>query len=341
MEDDDAHNDVEMGPANRELVHRSMTTPAQVWALGSASASAPAPPDSAPAPASDSDSASAPAPDSASAPAPDSASAPAPYSAPAPEHPHAPTLDSVLDPASNSRQTTTRTFREMTRPSDGAAAGWFPAEEKMLVRWAELAAGYGYCHNRCASRQSRLRNKFTVPIIMLSAVASTANFIQTDVTTNVRGTAVKTWYSCGVGMLNLVAGLLTTLQQHYRVSELCEEHRSSHVSFTRLARDIRSELALPYHDRGETGQAFIKRIREEFDANIENAPSIPIPVMKQYYKATKNVANLHRPEALCVHTFYREIYADWHREYQDAPMICDISSETSSDDRHRNGFCPC
>ena len=340
MEDEDAHNDVEMGPDNRELVHRSMTAPAQISASDSASAYAPAP-DSAYAPAPDS--ASAPAPDRASAPAPDRASAPAPASAsaPAPEHPPAPTLDSVLEPASNSRQTTTPTFREMTRPSDGAAAGWFPAEEKMLVRWAELAAGYGYCHNRCASRQSRLRNKFTIPIIILSAVASTANFIQTDVTTNVQGSAVKTWYSCGVGMLNLVAGLLTTLQQHYRVSELCEEHRSSHVSFTRLARDIRSELALPYHDRSETGQVFIKRIREEFEANIENAPSIPIQVMKQYYKATKNVANLHRPEALCVHTFYREIYADWHREYQDAPMICDISSETSSDDRHRNGFCLC
>ena len=302
MAEKDEHRDVEMGSQNRELVHRSMTAPVQISTSDSASASA---------------------------------------SPAALEHPPAPTLDSVPESASAPRETTTPTFREMTRPSDGAAVGWYPAEEKMLVRWAELAAGYGYCHNRCASRQSQLRNKFTIPIIILSAVASTANFIQTDVTTNVQGNAVKTWYSCAVGTLNLAAGLLTTLQQHYRVSELCEEHRSSHVSFTRLARDIRSELALPYHDRSDTGQVFIKRVREEFETNIENAPRIPIRVMKQYYRATKNVANLHRPEALCVNTFYREIYADWHREYQDAPMICDIGSETSSDDRRRNGFCAC
>lgn len=327
MEDDDERNDIEMGSPNREVVRRSMTAPEHI----SASTFTPPPPEHHP-------TAPTPVPEhhpTAPTPVPEHPTAPTPV----PEHPTAPTP--VTESMPGLTITTTPTFRERTRPSDGAAAGWFPAEEKMLVRWAELAAGYGYCHNRCASRQSQLRNKFTIPIIILSAVASTANFIQTDVTTNVQGNVVKTWYSCGVGTLNLVAGLLTTLQQHYRVSELCEEHRSSHVSFTRLARDIRSELALPYHDRSETGQVFIKRIREEFETDIENAPRIPIQVMKQYYRATKNVANLHRPEALCVNTFYREIYADWHREYQDAPMICDIGSETSSDDRRRNGFCAC
>ena len=106
------------------------------------------------------------------------------------------------------------------------------------------------------------------------------------------------------------------------------------------ARDIRSEPSLPYHDRSDTGQVFIKRVREEFETNIENAPSIPIQVMKQYYRATKNIANLHRPEALRFATFYREIYADWHREYQDAPTICDIGSGQARGRRSR-GFCPC
>lgn len=187
---------------------------------------------------------------------------------------------------------------------------WHDAEEKFVVRIAELSSGWSWMHNLARMLQSERKTRYQVPIIILTAVSSSLNFIQSDVTSAIPE-VYRSWYPVGVGVLNMVSALLASLQQFYRVTELEEQHMSSALQFSRLARELRAELSLPYEDRDGSGGDFVRKIRKEYDAIVEAAPQVPLKIAKKYTRLTKKVANLSVPEVLSVSTWYHEVFSDW------------------------------
>ena len=63
---------------------------------------------------------------------------------------------------------------------------------------------------------------FALPVIVISTITGTANFAQGSFPD-----AWKEFVPLGIGFFNLSAGLITTVAQFLRVSELLEGHRSS------------------------------------------------------------------------------------------------------------------
>jgi hypothetical protein len=103
----------------------------------------------------------------------------------------------------------------------------------------------------------------------MSTVTGTANFAQNNIPTEYLTVATMT-----IGTISLVAGIITTIQQFLKISEMNESHRVSSISWGKFHRNIKVELAKPPQERTPVNQ-LIKICKEEFDRLIETSQSIP------------------------------------------------------------------
>ena len=156
---------------------------------------------------------------------------------------------------------------------------WHQQQEKILKKWAEVSSSYRYLHDRSFSMYSRQNLFFALPVIILSTITGTANFAQSSFPPS-----VQPYAPAMIGTLNLVAGLITTVAQFLRVSELLESHRVASLAFGKLSRNISVELSLPIKERTTDGTSFLTSCRIELDKLIEQSPNIPISVLSQFDK---------------------------------------------------------
>jgi len=156
---------------------------------------------------------------------------------------------------------------------------WHQQQEKILKKWAEVSSSYRYLHDRSFAMYSRQNLFFALPVIVLSTITGTANFAQSSFPAS-----VQPYAPAMIGTLNLIAGLITTIAQFLRVSELLESHRVASLAFGKLSRNISVELSLPVKERTTDGTSFLTTCRIELDKLIEQSPNIPINVLSQFDK---------------------------------------------------------
>ena len=152
---------------------------------------------------------------------------------------------------------------------------WHPQHEKVLKAWGESAACYRYLHYKAYQMYKLMNMRFTLPVIVLSTVTGTANFAQQ--------TFPKAWQSyvpSVIGALNLIAAIMTTVQQFLKTSELMESHRVSSLNYGKFTRNIRLEITLPVDDRTHHGGNFIEICSAEYDRLLQQCPPIPGVIMK-------------------------------------------------------------
>ena len=118
-------------------------------------------------------------------------------------------------------------------------------------------------------------------------------------------------YRLNIAVLNLTAGLLTTVAQFLRVSELLEGHRAAAISYSKFSRNISVELSLPREDRSKGGTEFVNMCRVELDRLIEQSPNIPIGIIKQFGKKFAN-STFMKPEILNITSV--QVYRDIEKE---------------------------
>jgi len=151
--------------------------------------------------------------------------------------------------------------------------------EKILKEWSEIGSSYRYLHDKAFQQYSAQNLRFALPVIIISTITGTANFAQ--------GTFPAAWQSyvpLGIGTLNLAAGLITTIAQFLRVSELLEGHRAASISYSKFSRDISVELSLPVKERQGNGRDFVIKCRNELDRLIEQSPNIPQKIVGNFSK---------------------------------------------------------
>ena len=156
---------------------------------------------------------------------------------------------------------------------------WHKQQEKVLKQWAEVGASYRYMHDRAYIQYNSQNMRLALPVIIISTITGTANFAQGSFPAS-----WQTYVPLGIGFLNLTAGLITTIAQFLRVSELLEGHRAATISYSKFSRNISVELSLPYDQRTCGGLEFINKCRSEIDRLIEQSPNIPLSIVKQFGK---------------------------------------------------------
>lgn len=160
---------------------------------------------------------------------------------------------------------------------------WHTQQELILKQWSEIGASYRYLHDRSFLKFNSQNMGFAIPVIVISTVTGTANFAQGSFPVS-----AQPYVPSIIGFFNLLAGLLTTIAQFLRVSELLEGHRSASIAYSKFSRNIAVELSLPVSQRSMSGLDFINNCRTELDRLIEQSPGIPETIVKKFGKRFEN-----------------------------------------------------
>ena len=168
---------------------------------------------------------------------------------------------------------------------------WTEQHEKILAEWADKAMCYRWLHSRAENKYSFLSRLFTIPVIILSTLTGTANFAIERVPEKYQG-AVQ----IGIGTLNILAGVITTIQQFLKINELNESHRIAAISWGKFYRNIKTELLKNPTERYDVSY-LVKTSKEEFDRLTETSPPIDSSVINKFYKKFKgSIDTISTPE---------------------------------------------
>ena len=139
-------------------------------------------------------------------------------------------------------------------------------------------------HERAAARYKKMHVRFSLPVIILSTLAGTANFAQSSFEGE-----MAAWAPSIIGGVNLLAGMITTVAQFLKIGELMEGHRMASIQFGKFSRSIAVELSLPPADRTMNGDEFLEKMRTEFDTLLEQSPPVPTDLGQLYLKTIKKL----------------------------------------------------
>ena len=153
---------------------------------------------------------------------------------------------------------------------------WTQEHEEILIEWADKAMCYRWLHAKAHAHFSYLNTWYTIPVIILSTLTGTANFAQDRVPLE-----FQAYFVMMVGSLNILAGIITTIQQFLKITQLNESHRVGSISWDKFYRNIKIELAKHPKERIDV-KHMIKSSKEEFDRLMETSPSIPEKIISNF-----------------------------------------------------------
>lgn len=170
---------------------------------------------------------------------------------------------------------------------------WSPQQEQILKTWGEASACYRYMHNHAYLIYKKQNMQFSLPVIVLSTITGTANFAQSSLPETMKSAAPAI-----IGGLNLIAGIIATIMQFLKISEMMEGNRVASLQYGKLSRMIRLELTLPLEERSCDGSTMIDTCRAEYDKLIEQSPPIPYFVIQAFEKQFPDDNGFFKPEIM-------------------------------------------
>jgi len=160
---------------------------------------------------------------------------------------------------------------------------WSPEHEEILIEWADKAMCYRWLHSKSNALYSYLNALYTIPVIIISTLTGTANFAQQRVPEE-----YQAFFMMIVGGFNLFGGIVTTIQQFLKITQLNEAHRVSSIAWDKFYRNIKIELAKHPSERIEVKQ-MVKMSKEEFDRLMETSPNIPQKITNEFKSKFNNI----------------------------------------------------
>ena len=170
---------------------------------------------------------------------------------------------------------------------------WTTEHEDILIEWADKAMCYRWLHSNANALYSYKNTWYTIPVIVISTVTGTANFAQERVPIE-----YQTYFVMMIGAFNILAGIITTIQQFLKITQLNEAHRVATIAWDKFYRNIKIQLAKHPDERIEVSQ-MLKMSKEEFDRLIETSPNIPENVVAKFkiqFQNSPNFKEIKKPE---------------------------------------------
>lgn len=177
-----------------------------------------------------------------------------------------------------------------TNAGEVRRAYWKEEEEELLKSWADKAQCYQWLHMKSRELYQSKNARYTIPVIIISTFVGTASFAQDRFSEQNRQ-----YLAMGIGTLSIVAGIISTVAQFLKVSELNEAHRIAALSWGKFHRTVKTEISRHPLDR-KTPTIIIDHSKEEFDRLVEISPPIPSQVLEEFHCKFKSIENLVKPE---------------------------------------------
>jgi hypothetical protein len=195
---------------------------------------------------------------------------------------------------------------------------WTPEHEQILIEWADKAMCYRWLHSKSNNMYSTLNAWYTIPVIIISTLTGTANFAQERVPLE-----YQSFFVMIVGGFNIMAGIITTIQQFLKITQLNESHRVSSIAWDKFYRNIKIELAKHPSERIDPKQ-MLKMSKEEFDRLIETSPNIPEKIVQQFkinFFSQESFDKIIKPEICDILVPTSEYRNPWYNEDNQAKTI--------------------
>ena len=153
---------------------------------------------------------------------------------------------------------------------------WSIEHETILSEWGDKALCYKWLHMKSKTKYQYLHNIYTIPVIIMSTLTGTANFAQEKLPSQ------YVFYApVFIGCINILAGIITTIQQFLHITELYESHRVSTIAWDKFYRRIKHELSRKPSERTHISE-FMLTATEEYDRLIETSPSIDKDIVSMF-----------------------------------------------------------
>jgi hypothetical protein len=206
---------------------------------------------------------------------------------------------------------------------------WSVEHEHILAEWADKAMCYRWLHTRSNSLYSNLNAWYTIPCIIISTLAGTANFAQARVPVQ-----YQALFTMVVGGINILGGIISTIQQFLKITQLNEAHRVSSIAWDKFYRNIKIELTKHPNERIAVSH-MLKMSKEEFDRLMETSPVIPDKIIVEFKKSfskSEEFAIVSKPEICDVLISTEKFRNPWYTEENQAKRLQDSVIQSAQAD---------
>jgi len=155
---------------------------------------------------------------------------------------------------------------------------WCEKQEKLLIKWAEKAAGYRWLHNHARLYYKKQNDWLAYPSIVIASITGVGGFAvlnpsgNEDVSMDTKNKIMIIQYF--FAFLNVLGGILTSISKFSQSLPLSESHSAMCIKWSKFYRSIDMEVSLDVKHR-ENVVEFIMKSREEYDKLLSEAPDIP------------------------------------------------------------------
>jgi hypothetical protein len=155
---------------------------------------------------------------------------------------------------------------------------WCEKQEKLLIKWAEKAAGYRWLHNHARLYYKNQNDWLAYPSIVIASITGVGGFAvlnpsgNEDVSMDTKNKIMIIQYF--FAFLNVLGGILTSISKFSQSLPLSEAHSAMCVKWSKFYRSVDMEVSLDVKHR-ENVVEFIMKSREEYDKLLSEAPDIP------------------------------------------------------------------
>ena len=198
---------------------------------------------------------------------------------------------------------------------------WTPEHESIIIEWADKAMCYRWLHAKANSMYDKLNAWYTIPVIIISTLTGTASFAQQRIPLNYQSLFIMV-----AGAFNILAGIISTIQQFLKITQLNEAHRVSTIAWDKFYRNIKLELAKHPNERMDP-KHMLKLNKEESDRLIETSPNIPEEIIVQFkinFTHQLSFDKIIKPEICDIMIPTADYRNPWHNEENRTKATNDI-----------------
>jgi hypothetical protein len=161
-------------------------------------------------------------------------------------------------------------------------------EIELLKVWKAKAAGWRWLHYNSMALYKRINTNFTYCSILLSTVAGAGGFSTAGSSSKTR---LEFYLGYIIGGINVVIGLINSVQRFGKPAEKTELHASAAMQYAMLYRLLETEISLnEKHRRSD----LLSTVRTEMDRLLAQSPMIPQKIVNKFNKEFPNT--VHKPD---------------------------------------------
>jgi len=168
---------------------------------------------------------------------------------------------------------------------------WDESIENILSEIGDESQINAYMHKKAQTYYTKQNIKFQLPIIVLSALSGTGNFISANFP------AYTSIIILAVGGVSIFTSILSSVAQFLKVSQLSESHRISYLSWEKFHSTIKFQLNKRRVNRDDI-KDFLSLIVPEYQRLKEISADIPKHIYEQIKKNKKNLNKMQIPYML-------------------------------------------